>query len=103
MESLRRWTKAQEAPTTTTARTSQEPITSQGRRAARWPRRYKDFDIIGRPPRSLASTRLPCRQRGDATRTAHRPQGGGLPVLRKGARLVLSAEAQRQRIPRLGS
>ena len=60
MESLSRCPKAPEAPTTTTASTSQEPITTQGRRAARWPRRYRDCDIIGRPPRSLASTRLPC-------------------------------------------
>ena len=40
--------------------------------------------------------RLPCRQPGGATRTAHRPHGARLPVLRNGARLVLSAEAQRR-------
>ena len=63
--------KAPEAPTTTTASTSQAPITAQGRRAAKRPRRYKDCDIIGRPPRSSASARLPCRSAWRRRRRRH--------------------------------
>ncbi len=95
--------KALAAPTTTTARTSHEPITTHGRRAARRPRRYRDVrhhrtssTVVG-----VSATAMPVSV--VTRRGLHIGRGGRrCPGRWKGERLVLSADAQCRGVPYAG-